>query len=84
MLAAVGAGPPPRLKLAVGFDEGAEHLRDERLSFNSVAVDVLVVTRVILERGVEVAAKGDAYLHRTKRLRDASEFHNYLHKVVNR
>jgi hypothetical protein len=66
------------LELAVGFDESAKHLRDERSRLHGIAVNVLVVARVILERGVYFAGKRDAHLQRTRRLGDATESHNYL------
>jgi hypothetical protein len=76
VLASIGAGARPCLEFAVTFDEGTKHLGDERSRFHRVAVDVLVIPRVILERCVYFAGKRDAHLHRTKRLGDASEFHN--------
>ena len=45
------------------------------LRVHGFAVDVLVVTRVAIEGGVEVASQHDANLNGTKRLGDACEFH---------
>jgi len=70
----------PCLEFAVALDEGKKHLGDKRSWLHSIAVDVLVVARVILERGVYFAGNRDTHLYRTKRLGDASEFHNDLQK----
>jgi hypothetical protein len=68
----------PRLELAVGFNEGAKHLGNELSWLDRIAVDLLVVARIIRKRGIQVAADRDTHLHRTKRLGDAGEFHNHL------
>ena len=78
MLTVIGAGPRPCLELAVGFDEGAKHLSDERSRLDRIAVNVLVIARVTLERGFQLACKRDADLHRTEWFGDATEFHNDL------
>jgi hypothetical protein len=49
------AGATPHLEFTVGVEEGAEDLRDERLRLHRLAMDVLVVTRITLQRSVEVA-----------------------------
>ena len=71
----VVAGAAPNLEFTIGVEEGVENLRDERLRLRRLAMDVIVVTRVTLLRGVEVAAERDAHLHRTKRLADACELY---------
>src|SRR5271170_5721942 len=71
----VSAGTQPRMELTVSWEECIENLRNQRLRIHGVAVNVFVVVRVALKRGIQIACERDADLHGTKRLCEGCDFH---------
>jgi hypothetical protein len=68
----------PRVKLTVAIEEGAKDLRNERSRVHGLSMDVLIVSRVTVEAGIQVATEHDADLNGAKGLGDACEFHLVL------
>jgi hypothetical protein len=69
------SGACPRLELTVSIEKGVEYLRNQHARVHSIIVNVLLVLRVALEAGVQVASQHDSNLHGAKRSADACEFH---------